>query len=417
MPGQPSKAPKMMANTPDHGYENENDFGQRIGKESAMMTPKANWSYPTAIRFGAGRIAELAEACVSCGVTRPLLVTDRGLASLEITRRALNVIDAAGLGRALFFEVDPNPTEANLETGLTVYRDGGHDGVIAFGGGSALDLGKMIAFMAGQVRPVWDFEDVDDWWTRADASAIAPVIAVPTTAGTGSEVGRASVLTNAVSHEKKIIFHPLVLPKIVIADPELTVGMPRAITAGTGMDAFAHCLEAYCSPHYHPMSQGIALEGMRLVAENLPKAYADGTDLSARAEMMSAAMMGATAFQKGLGAIHALSHPIGAVFGTHHGTTNAVVMRPVLRFNRPAIEDRLNRAADYLGIAGGFDGFYDHVGGLIDQLGIPGRLGDLGVTDPDIDALVASALADPSTGGNPVKMTAENTRALLLACL
>ncbi|MBJ6372350.1 iron-containing alcohol dehydrogenase [Sedimentitalea arenosa] len=381
------------------------------------MTPKANWSYPTAIRFGAGRIAELAEACVSCGVTRPLLVTDRGLASLEITRRALNVIDAAGLGRALFFEVDPNPTEANLETGLAVYRDGGHDGVIAFGGGSALDLGKMIAFMAGQVRPVWDFEDVDDWWTRADASAIAPVIAVPTTAGTGSEVGRASVLTNAVSHEKKIIFHPLVLPKIVIADPELTVGMPRAITAGTGMDAFAHCLEAYCSPHYHPMSQGIALEGMRLVAENLPKAYADGTDLSARAEMMSAAMMGATGFQKGLGAIHALSHPIGAVFGTHHGTTNAVVMRPVLRFNRPAIEDRLNRAADYLGIAGGFDGFYDHVGDLIDQLGIPGRLGDLGVTDPDIDALVASALADPSTGGNPVKMTAENTRALLLACL
>lgn len=417
MPGQPSKAPKMMANTPDHGYENENDFGQRIGKESAMMTPKANWSYPTAIRFGAGRIAELAEACVSYGVTRPLLVTDRGLASLEITRRALNVIDAAGLGRALFFEVDPNPTEANLETGLAVYRDGGHDGVIAFGGGSALDLGKMIAFMAGQVRPVWDFEDVDDWWTRADASAIAPVIAVPTTAGTGSEVGRASVLTNAVSHEKKIIFHPLVLPKIVIADPELTVGMPRAITAGTGMDAFAHCLEAYCSPHYHPMSQGIALEGMRLVAENLPKAYADGTDLSARAEMMSAAMMGATGFQKGLGAIHALSHPIGAVFGTHHGTTNAVVMRPVLRFNRPAIEDRLNRAADYLGIAGGFDGFYDHVGDLIDQLGIPGRLGDLGVTDPDIDALVASALADPSTGGNPVKMTAENTRALLLACL
>ncbi|MDK3074070.1 iron-containing alcohol dehydrogenase [Sedimentitalea sp. JM2-8] len=381
------------------------------------MIPTANWSYPTAIRFGAGRIAELAEACVAAGITRPLLVTDKGLANLPITRAALDVIDAAGLGRAMFFEVDPNPTEINLADGVAAYLDGGHDGVIAFGGGSGLDLGKMIAFMAGQTRPVWDFEDIGDWWTRADASAIAPIIAVPTTAGTGSEVGRASVLTNSVSHEKKIIFHPKILPAIVIADPELTVGMPRAITAGTGMDAFAHCLEAYCSPHYHPMSQGIALEGMRLVKDYLPAAYADGTDLAARAEMMSAAMMGATAFQKGLGAIHALSHPIGAVFNTHHGTTNAVVMQPVLRFNRAAVEDRLAMAAGYLGIKGGFDGFFDYVGSLTDRLGIPSTLTELGVTDPDIDALVASALSDPSTGGNPVKMTAENTRALLLDCL
>ncbi|PTW50963.1 iron-containing alcohol dehydrogenase [Rhodovulum kholense] len=381
------------------------------------MTPNANWSYPTAIRFGAGRIAELPAACAAAGLIRPLLVTDKGLAGLPITARALDILEAAGLGRAVFAEVDANPTELNLALGLEAYRAGGHDGVIAFGGGSGLDLGKMVAFMAGQTRPVWDFEDIGDWWTRADADAIAPIVAVPTTAGTGSEVGRASVLTNSETHEKKIIFHPKVLPGVVICDPELTVGMPKAITAGTGMDAFAHCLEAYCSPHYHPMSQGIALEGLRLVTEYLPRAYADGTDLEARAQMMSAAMMGAVAFQKGLGAIHAISHPIGAVHNTHHGTTNATVMQPVLRMNRPAIEDRLGRAAAYLGIGHDFDAFYALVGRLNAELGIPASLTALGVTDPDLDALTASALKDPSTGGNPVEMTAENTRRLLEDCL
>ena len=236
------------------------------------MSPTANWSYPTAIRFGAGRISELPEACVAAGISKPLLVTDKGLKSMEITTRALDILDAAGLGRGLFAEVDPNPSEMNLEAGLKVYREGGHDGVIAFGGGSGLDLGKMVAFMAGQSRPVWDFEDIGDWWTRADLAGIAPIIAVPTTAGTGSEVGRASVITNSVTHVKKIIFHPKVLPTVVISDPELTVGMPKHITAGTGLDAFAHCVEAFSSPFYHPMSQGIALEGMRLVIENLPKA-------------------------------------------------------------------------------------------------------------------------------------------------
>ena len=380
------------------------------------MTPVANWSYPTAVRFGAGRISELGEACVAAGIQRPLLVTDKGLAGLPITRDTLDLLEAAGLGRAVFSDVDPNPTDANVEAGVKAYREGGHDGVIAFGGGSGLDLGKAVAFMAGQARPLWDFEDVGDWWTRADADAIAPVVAVPTTAGTGSEVGRASVITNSETHEKKIIFHPKMLPGIVICDPALTVGMPRAITAGTGMDAFAHCLEAYCSPHYHPMSQGIALEGMRLVKEYLPVAYDNGDDLEARGHMMSAAAMGATAFQKGLGAIHALSHPIGAVHHTHHGTTNAVVMQPVLRFNRAAVEDRLARAAAYLGIEGGFDGFYDFVGGLNDRLSIPANLTALGVKNPDMDALVASALRDPSVGGNPVEMTAENTRSLLEAC-
>ncbi len=381
------------------------------------MTLRANWSYPTAIRFGAGRISELAEACAAAGISKPLLVTDKGLASLPITAATLDLMEAAGLGRAMFADVDPNPTEINLAAGVAAYKVGGHDGVIAFGGGSGLDLGKAVAFMAEQTRPVWDYEDIGDWWTRADASAIAPIVAVPTTAGTGSEVGRASVLTNSVTHEKKIIFHPKILPSVVICDPELTVGMPRAITAGTGMDAFAHCLEAYCSPHFHPMSQGIALEGMRLVKEYLPRAYADGTDIDARGQMMAAAAMGAVAFQKGLGAIHAISHPIGAVHNTHHGTTNAVVMQPVLRFNRAAIEARIEQAAAYLGIAGGFDGFYAFVGKLNAELGIPANLKALGVMNPDLDALTASALQDPSTGGNPVKMTAENTRKLLEECL
>ncbi len=381
------------------------------------MSLTANWSYPTAIRFGAGRIKEIADACAATGMKKPLVVTDKGLAKLPLTANLLDLLEAAGLGRALFSDVDPNPTEINMQAGVEVFRAGGHDGVIALGGGSGLDLGKMVAFMAGQRRPVWDFEDVDDWWTRADADAIAPIIAVPTTAGTGSEVGRASVLTNSQTHEKKIIFHPKVLPSIVICDAELTVGMPPAITAGTGMDAFAHCLEAYCSPHFHPMSQGIAIEGMRLVKEYLPRAYHDGTDIEARAQMMAAAAMGATAFQKGLGAIHAISHPLGAVHGTHHGTTNAVVMQPVLLFNRPAIEDRIIALARYLDIEGGFQGFYDFVGQINAELGIPKNLTELGVKDPDLDALTVSALDDPSVGGNPVRMTPENTRALLEACL
>ncbi len=381
------------------------------------MTLTANWSYPTAIRFGAGRISEIADACRAAGITKPLLITDRGLADMEITTRTLDLLEDAGLGRAIFADVDPNPNEKNAAAGVKAYNDGGHDGVVAFGGGSGLDLGKLVAFLAGQTRPLWDFEDIGDWWTRADADAIAPIVAVPTTAGTGSEVGRASVITNSETQEKKIIFHPKFLPSVVICDPELTVGMPQFITAGTGLDAFAHCVEAFCSPHYHPMSQGMALEGMRLVKDYLPRAYADGTDIEARAHMMSAAAMGATAFQKGLGAIHALSHPIGAMYHTHHGTTNAVCMPAVLQFNRPAITGVMTQAADYLGIAGGFDGFCGYVDELNASLGIPKSLTALGVTDPDIDRIVAGALSDPSTGGNPVEMTEENTRALLQACL
>ncbi|MGB0900904.1 iron-containing alcohol dehydrogenase [Halocynthiibacter sp.] len=381
------------------------------------MNLVGNWSYPTTMKFGAGRISELAEACKSLGMKRPLLVTDKGLAPLPITAQALDILDGAGLGRGIFAEVDPNPSELNLAAGVAVYKAGGHDGVIAFGGGSGLDLGKMVAFHAGQTRPIWDFEDVGDWWTRADADAIAPIIAVPTTAGTGSEVGRASILTNSVTHEKKIIFHPKVLPAIVIADPELTVGMPGFITAGTGLDAFAHCVEAFSSPHYHPMSQGIALEGMRLVKDYLPRAFKDGTDIEARAHMMSAAAMGATGFQKGLGAIHALSHPIGAVYNTHHGTTNAVCMPAVLDFNASAIADRFDMAAAYLGIGGGFMGFQSFVQEFNDSLGIPRKLSEMGVKDDQLDELVRQALADPSCGGNPVELTAENTKQLFVDCI
>jgi len=380
------------------------------------MSMQANWSYPTALRFGAGRIRELGDACAALAIKKPLLVTDRGLAKLPVVTNILSLMEKAHLGQSLFFEVDPNPTDENLAQAVAHYKRGGHDGVIAVGGGSGLDLGKAVAFMAGQTRPVWDFEDIDDWWTRANPDTIAPIIAVPTTAGTGSEVGRASVITNSQTHVKKIIFHPKILPSIVICDPQLTIGMPQAITAGTGMDAFAHCLEAFCSPHYHPFSQGIALEGMRLVKTYLLRAYHQPEDIEARGHMMSAAAMGAVAFQKGLGAIHALSHPIGAHYNKHHGTTNAVVMPMVLQFNRPAIETALARASAYLDIQGGFDGFYDYVLGLREELAIPANLTEFGVPRDEIDLLTSQALADPSVGGNPLPMTPENTKALYESC-
>lgn len=381
------------------------------------MNFTGNWSYPTAIKFGAGRIRELPDACAEAGIFRPLLVTDKGLAHQSITSETLTIMELAGLGRGLFSKVNPNPDENNLEAGIAAYKNGHHDGVIAFGGGSALDLGKMVAFMVGQERPIWDFEDIGEKWKLANLQEVAPIIAVPTTAGTGAEVGRASVITNSKTQMKKIIFHPKILPTIVICDPQLTVGMPPFITAGTGLDAFAHCVEAFSSPHYHPMSQGIALEGMRLVKNYLPRAYHDGSDVEARAQMMSAAMMGATAFQKGLGAIHALSHPIGAHYHTHHGTTNAVCMPAVLQFNRSAIEDHFNTAATYLGIANGFNGFCDFVDALNHELEIPKKISGLGVQNPDIDSLVQDALVDPSVGGNPVQMTVDNTRTLFLEVL
>jgi alcohol dehydrogenase class IV len=372
------------------------------------MTPTANWNYPTTIKFGVGRIKELAEHCRTTGIERPLLVTDKGLANAPITLAALQLLQDGDLGGALFSDLKANPIEANLHAGLAAYRAGNHDGVVAFGGGSALDMGKLIAFMAGQTRSVWDFEDIGDWWTRADSNRIAPVIAVPTTAGTGSEVGRAGILTDERTHTKRIIFHPKMMPKVVICDPELTVGMPAFFTSGTGMDAFSHCLEAYCSPGFHPMADGIAIEGMRLILKSLVNAYRNPADLAARADMMAAAAMGATAFQKGLGGMHALAHPIGALHDTHHGMTNATLMPYVLQFNRSAIEQRITRLSAYLGLENpGFDSFLATVVKLRKAVAVPHTLVDLGIDDSHADMIAEMAAVDPSAGGNPIEFSKE----------
>jgi alcohol dehydrogenase class IV len=365
-----------------------------------------NWNFPTSLRFGAGRISELAAAVTSSGMKRPLLVTDPRLADMPMVKQALHQLETAGLPTKVFSAIQPNPIAKNIADGIAVLRAGHHDGVVAFGGGSALDAGKVIAFMAGQTRPMWDFEDVGDWWTRADPKGIFPIVAVPTTAGTGSEVGRAGVITDETTHTKKVIFHPLMMPKITICDPELTVGMPQFLTAGTGMDAFAHCLEAYCGPFYHPLADGIAVEGMRLVKDNLVRAYKDGRDIEARGHMMSAAAMGATAFQKALGAIHALSHPIGSHYDTHHGMTNAVFMPYVLVFNRPAIEPKIERVGAYLGLKPGFHPFLDWVMQLRQDLGVPHTLKDFGVDDKKFALLSEMAPKDPTAGGNPVPIDA-----------
>ncbi len=376
------------------------------------MTLTANWNYPTAVRFGPGRIRELPEACKAAGMAKPLLVTDPGISGLPMIAAAVTSLQEAGLAVAVYDKVRPNPVARNVEEGIAVLRQGGHDGVIAFGGGSALDCGKVIAFMAGQTRPMWDFEDIGDWWTRANPEGIAPIIAVPTTAGTGSEVGRAGVITDEATQTKKVIFHPKMMPKVVICDPELTIGLPAAVTAGTGMDALAHCLEAYCAPGFHPLADGIAVEGMRLCKVFLPRAVKDGSDIEARAEMMAAAAMGATAFQKGLGAIHSLSHPVGALHHTHHGMTNAVFMPYVLEFNRPAIEERIVRLAAYLGLEPSFAAFLDWIVALRKELGVPHSLADLGVTGADFPRMAKMAIVDPTAGGNPVTLTEEAALAL-----
>jgi alcohol dehydrogenase len=381
------------------------------------MELRGNWNYPTTVRFGAGRVSELGEAVRAARISNPLFVTDPVVARMPMTAAAIQTLAAAGTPAKLFAEVQPNPVESNLAAGIAAFKAGGHDGVVAFGGGSALDAGKLIAFMKDQTRPVFDFEDVGDWWTRANADVIAPVVAVPTTAGTGSEVGRAAVVTNEKIHTKKIIFHPGMLPKVTICDPELTVGMPPAITAGTGMDAFSHALEALCVPSYHALGDGIAAEGVRLVKENLVAAYKDGTNIEARAHMMAAAAAGATAFQKGLGAIHALSHPVGALYDTHHGLTNAVFVPYVLAFNRKAIEDKIKRLAAYIGLRPSFRAFMDFVLELREQTGIPHTLQGLNVGDDKVDTIVKMAPEDPTAGGNPVKLDRRAARTIFMRAL
>lgn len=382
-----------------------------------MTIPNRNINFPTAIKFGNGRIKELAELCAANGIKRPLFVTDPGLAGMPMVKAILDDLKAAGLGAALFSDVRPNPVEANVHAGIKAYKAGKHDGVIAFGGGSGLDIGKLIALMHGQKISVFDLEDIGDWWTRADASKISPIIAVPTTAGTGSEVGRAGVVTHPETHEKKIIFHPAIMPKVALLDPELSAGLPPKLTAATGMDALAHCLEAYCAPFYHPLAKGVALEGMALVKDNLAKAVKKGSDLDARGNMLIASSMGATAFQRGLGAIHALSHPFGGLYDAHHGLLNGIVMPYVLKANRKKIEKDIERAAAYLGIKGGFNGFLKWILALRKEIGIPHKLADIGIDLKRLDEVAKMAIKDPSAGGNPIPFSEKQYKALAKKCV
>ena len=379
-----------------------------------MTELRGNWNYPTTIWAGPGRIAELAAACTLAGIERPLVVTDEGLVNAPMIKSALGALKQS----ALFGAVRGNPALSHVMAGLQAYRAGGHDGVVAFGGGSALDAGKVVAFMSGQSRPLWDFEDVGDWWTRADAGGIAPVVAVPTTAGTGSEVGRAGVILNEETHQKKIIFHPRMMPRVVILDAELTVGLPRAVTAATGIDAFVHCFEAFCAPGFHPLADGVALEGMRLVHEYLPRACADGKDIEARAQMLAAACMGATAFQKGLGGVHAIAHPVGSWFNTHHGLTNAVILPYVMTHNRNAIADKADVISRVLDLpARGFDGFLARVMDMRRELGIPHSLAEIGVSADKAAIIGREAALDPSASGNPIPIDAAQLEAIFRAAV
>ena len=373
-----------------------------------------NWNYPTNVWFGVDRSKEIQKACDTLGIKNPLIVTDPGLLQTSIIDEINSSLSS---NTQIYSDVQGNPTGSNVTNGVKVFLEGNHDGVIAIGGGSGMDAGKGIAFLAHQSRPLWDFEDIGDWWTRADSSVIKPIIAIPTTAGTGSEVGRAAVFLNEENHKKKIIFHPKMLPQIAILDPSLTLNLPKSITAGTGMDALAHCIEAYSSPFYHPMAEGTALEGLRLVKENIQEVYHNGNNVEARSHMLVASMMGAAAFQKGLGAIHSITHPVNSLYKTHHGTTNGTVMPFVLNYNRSTIEEKFTRLANFLDIKNGFEGIVDWIIELKKEMEIPETLKDMGVNEGDEIKLAPLAQEDPSTGANPLEMTVERFQELILNCI
>ncbi|WP_454783148.1 iron-containing alcohol dehydrogenase [Legionella sp. WA2022007384] len=377
----------------------------------------ANWNYPTSIKVGAGRVRELVDVCHALGMKSPLLVTDSNLAKLPVVESILTHCRDAGLLSSLFADVKANPSGENVMAGVGAYQKGQHDGIIAFGGGSALDAGKAIALMIGQERPLWDFEDIGDNWRRVNAAGVAPVIAIPSTAGTGSEVGRASVITDTQQQRKKIIFHPKMMPAMVILDPELTVALPPNITAATGMDALSHCLEAYCAPGYHPLAEGIALEGIRLIKEHLPRVMQNGNDLNSRTQMLVASSMGATAFQRGLGAMHALAHPLGAIYDAHHGRLNAILMPYVVHANRSEIEYKIKRLATYLEIENGFDGFFDWIIQLRRELGIEHSLIEIGIDERHVTRIAIMATEDPSAQGNPILFDAQQYECILMAAI
>ncbi len=382
------------------------------------MLPNANWNYPTTIWFGNGRIKALPEALIALGIRKPLFVTDEGLAALAIVKDSLAILDQAGIDYQCYTDVQGNPTGANVDGGVALFRRDAHDGVIAFGGGSALDAGKAIALLAGQQRPLWDFEDVDDNWTRVDASAVAPVLAVPTTAGTGSEVGRAAVILDQQAQRKKIIFHPKMLPGIIISDPQLSLGLPANITAWTGIDAMVHAVEAYCAPGFHPMADGIAIEAIRMISRYLPQAVADGSNLEARGQMLVAASMGATAFQKGLGSVHSVSHVLGALYNLHHGLANAIILPYGLAQNAAVIEQRMDYLLRVLELPGkGTRGFIDFVLSLREQLAIPHTLAEVDISDQRAGEIGRLAFADPSTPSNAKPVDAKELEQLFIAAV
>ena len=371
-----------------------------------MEIQNINWNYPTNIWFGLNRIKEIQKACDNLNIKNPLIVTDPGITKTDI----INKINSSLNQKAnIFSKVKSNPTSQNVEEGVKQFNQNNHDGVIAVGGGSSMDTGKGIAFMSKQERPLWDFEDIGDWWTRAISDAIFPIIAVPTTAGTGSETGRASVFTNELTKEKKIIFHPKMLPSVVILDPDLTIPLPSSLTAYTGMDALAHCLEAYSSNNFHPLSQGIALEGIKMIKDNLILAYKNAKNIKARANMLATSSMGSIAFQKGLGAIHSLSHPVGAIYNTHHGLTNAVFMPYVLQYNKKGIEEKIIDIARYINLKSAtFNNFMDWILELRSNLNIPHTLSEIIDDDKNLEKMSLMAFNDPSTSTNPIPVNAED---------
>lgn len=377
-----------------------------------------NWSFPTSVRFGNGRIAELAGIVRELGAKRPLVVTDDGLKALFPVQRTLEVLKGSGLDTGFFHNVKPNPTGGNVADGVAVLKQGQHDLVVAIGGGSALDAAKAIALMATQSIPMWDLEDIGDNWKRADTSHLVPVIAIPTTAGTGSELGRASVITNEAEKRKVIVFHPRMMPDVVLMDPELTTGLPAHITAATGMDALSHALEAYCAPSYHPMAEGIALNALRLIKTWLPVAVEDGQNIEARAQMLIASGMGCVALQKGLGAIHALAHPLGALYDTHHGLLNAVLMPYVVEFNAPVVKEKLSLLARFLDLpTHDSRAVVDWIIELRVRLHIPATLPGIGLTDIDEERVATMGESDPCAGGNPIKLDRDKLRAILRAAI
>ena len=374
---------------------------------------RSNWNYPTTIWVGENRCKDLNAACENLHIINPLFVTDKDLINLPMVKSIISHLKKKFHKLSLFSNFSGNPIGENVDEGVKVFNKNKCDGIIAFGGGSGLDVGKAIAFMSGQSRPIWDFEDIEDYWTRADESKIFPIIAVPTTAGTGSETGRASAIINKQTGIKKIIFHPKMLPSIVILDPVLTVDLSPRLTAATGMDALAHNLEAFCSPGFHPMADGIAIEGMKLIKESLLVAVKNGKDLKARIDLLAAASMGSTAFQKGLGAIHSLSHPVNAQFNIHHGLSNAIFMPYVLTFNKNVIENKIITICDYLNLKKNFQSFLDWILDLRKKLNIPHKLSDVvDIKKVDLEQLSKMAFEDPSTGGNPKKITIDDMKIL-----